>query len=126
MQCACQNIGLFLPPSRDNLAHSDQLGLGRQTSGASLSLELSTLDNTLKDIQESLEGMDDEEEAGEEGEGVGRKEGREEHVLSDETDEDSESEEEGEDIVACCCVSLSAAIGREGTDTSSITFLCQT
>ena len=117
MQCACQNTGLFLHPSRDNLAHSDQLGLGRQTSGASLSLELSTLDNTLKDIQESLEGMDDEEEVGEGGEGVGRKEGREEHVLSDETDEDSESEEEGEDIVACCCVSLSAAIGREDTDT---------
>ena len=93
-----QALPLFSPhPSRDNLA-PDQPGMGRQASGASLSLELSTLDSTLKDIQESLEGMDDEEEVGEGG--VVRKEGKEEHVLSDETDEESESEEEGEDVVS--------------------------
>lgn len=72
--------------------------MSRQVSGGSLSLEFSTLDSTLKDIQESISTMGDEEEEGGGGE---KKEGKEEHVLSDDvTDEESDSEEEGTSVFA--------------------------
>lgn len=86
---------------------SDQHGISRQVSGGSLSLEFSTLDSTLKDIQESISTMGDEEEETEEGGGGEteergggeKKEGKEEHVLSDDvTDEESDSEEEGTSV----------------------------
>lgn len=75
--------------------------MSRQVSGGSLSLEFSTLDSTLKDIQESISTMGDEEEEPEEGGGGEKKEGKEEHVLSDDvTDEESDSEEEGTSVFA--------------------------
>ena len=78
--------------------------MSRQVSGGSLSLEFSTLDSTLKDIQESINEMGDEEKETKEGVGREKKEGKEEHVLSDDvTDEESDSEEEGTSVFVAHC-----------------------
>lgn len=71
-----EKVGELLPAKKTSM--------GRQVSGSSLTQEMRSLDETLKDIEASLVDMEEEEEP------------KESQVASTEhSEEESESEEEG-------------------------------